>query len=93
MWLPLLLEAKTKAFDAMELQRVLAGLNSLLEYEWLTGQRFVEQSHRLCDRSDQKTGSLYVNSEFDFWLVKVRQQAGAASGVYEGYRVDNPKWP
>ena len=32
--LPLLVEARTKAFEAMELQRVLAALTALLEYEW-----------------------------------------------------------
>jgi len=73
--LPLLLEAKAKAFDAMELQRVLPALMALLEYEWLTGQRTLEQDAIDCAIGlIRRAGSLYVNSEFDFWLFKVRQQ-------------------
>ena len=45
--LPLLVEARTKAFEAMELQRILAALTALLEYEWITGR------DRIRDRPDQ----------------------------------------
>ncbi len=41
MHLPYLLQAKTKAFETMELQRIIPSLTALLEYEWLTGKIFI----------------------------------------------------
>ena len=42
--LPLLKEARTKAFESMELQRMLPALTALLEYEWITGQAILEKA-------------------------------------------------
>jgi hypothetical protein len=41
--LALLLQAKTKAFETMELQRIIPSLIALLEYEWLTGKIFIDR--------------------------------------------------
>ena len=73
--LPLLLEARTKAFEAMELQRMLAALNALLEYEWITGQPVLEKAAiEYAIGLISQGGTLRESSEFDFWLWKVRQQ-------------------
>ena len=40
--LHLLLQAKTKAFETMELQDIIPSLIALLEYEWLTGKTYIE---------------------------------------------------
>lgn len=90
--LPLLMQAKTKALDAMEPQRVLPVLVALLEYEWLKGQPCIEQD--IIDRAIGLTGqasALYVSHEFGFWLEKVRQQRLPHWKPYEEYCADNPK--
>ena len=71
--LPLLLEAKTRAFQARELQRIVPALSALLEYEWITGQRCIEEE--LLDRAIGMTGhseNAWENHEFAFWLAKAR---------------------
>ena len=40
--LPLLLDAETKAFETMEMQRIIPSMVALLEYEWLTGKTFIK---------------------------------------------------
>jgi DNA-binding CsgD family transcriptional regulator/tetratricopeptide (TPR) repeat protein len=71
--LPLLLEAKTRAFQARELQRIVPALSALLEYEWITGQRCIEEE--LLNRAIGMTGhseNAWENHEFAFWLAKAR---------------------
>lgn len=71
--LPLLMEAKEKAFDTMELQRIIPVLVAFFEYEWIMGRALVEQE--AIDRVTGMVGcmgSMYGNSEFAFWLQKAR---------------------
>ena len=92
--LPLLLEAKTKAFETMEMQRIIPSLVALLEYEWLTGKTVIKK-----EDLDQATGMIgqsinsIENNEFAFWLLKARKQIlpliDALNDVYEGYDVSN----
>lgn len=90
--LPLLLQAKKMAFEAMELQRILPALVALLEYEWLTGKSYVEkEAIEYAIGLIGQTGSLYENSEFDFWLQHTRNEQVPLQEIYEGYRTDNPK--
>jgi ATP/maltotriose-dependent transcriptional regulator MalT len=89
--LPLLTEAKEKAFDTMELQRIIPVLVAFFEYEWIMGKAFVEQE--AIDRAISMIGhmgSKYRNSEFAFWLEKARGQKVALREHWEGYRYDNP---
>lgn len=87
--LPLLLKAKTMAFEAMELQRILPALVALLEYEWLTGGVLLEKEAIECAIGlIGQTASLYENSEFDFWLLRTRNQEVPLRELYEGYRLD-----
>lgn len=90
--LPLLLEAKGKAFEAMELQRILPALTALLEYEWITGQAVVEKAAiEYAIGLLSQGGTLRESSEFDFWLWQVRRQMVPLHKVHDRYRADNPK--
>ena len=87
--LPLLLQAKAMAFEAMELQRILPALVALLEYEWLTGRVLLEIEAIECAIGlIGQTASLYENNEFDFWLLRTRKQEVPLRETYEGYRLD-----
>lgn len=89
--LPLLLEARTKAFEAMELQRVLAALTALLEYEWITGQSILEKAAiEYVIGVISQGGTLKESSEFDYWLWKVRKAQIPWHDVHIRYRADHP---
>jgi DNA-binding CsgD family transcriptional regulator len=83
--LPLLLEAKTKAFETRELQRIIPVLTALLEYEWITGVSYIEQE--VLDRTINmiiQTEKVYNKGRFDFWLKKVRNQYLPFNEKYKG---------
>lgn len=89
--LPLLTEAKEKALETMELQRIIPALVASLEYEWITGKTIIEK--KVLDTTVgmvEQMGNLYENSEFAFWLWKARKQPVQLREFYEGYQVDNP---
>ncbi|HET9824829.1 MAG TPA: response regulator transcription factor, partial [Chitinophagaceae bacterium] len=71
----LLLEARTMAFKTTELQRIVPVLTALLEYEWLTGQRQIEQD--VLEETMNKfihAKTFSKKSRFVFWLRKVARQ-------------------
>jgi DNA-binding CsgD family transcriptional regulator len=84
--LPMLLQAKTRAFETKELQRIIPSLIALLEYEWLTGRVIINK-----EDLDQITGIIEqsidsaIKSEFAFWLWKARKQRLELKEVFEGY--------
>jgi DNA-binding CsgD family transcriptional regulator len=89
--LPLLLEAKSKAFEAMELQRMLAALTALLEYEWITGRPVLEKAAiEYVIGLISQGGTLRESSEFDYWLWKVRKAQIPWHEVHDRYRADHP---
>jgi len=90
--LPLLQEAKTKAFGIMEIQRIIPSLLGLLEYEWLTGKTVIEKIDIDCATAniEQAIDNIEVN-EFAFWLLKVRNLHLPLKEVYEGYEVNTVK--
>ena len=73
--LSLLLDARTMAFKTTELQQIVPVLTALLEYEWITGKRQVEQ-----DLLDQVVSRLVELKTFTprcrflFWLKKLGRQ-------------------
>jgi len=90
--LPTLLKARTKAFESMELQRILPALAALLEYEWVTGEDHVERTAlEYAIGLIGQPGHLRESSEFEFWLFKVRKQALPMHETEKGYRANNPK--
>jgi predicted ATPase/DNA-binding CsgD family transcriptional regulator len=87
----LLTEAKEKAFETMELQRIIRALAACLEYEWITGQRFIEkESLDSTIKMIEQMGNVYDNSEFAFWLLKARKQRLPLKEIYEGYEMNSP---
>jgi len=82
----ILTEAKEKAFETMELQRIIQVLAALLEYEWITGQQVIEKE--TLDNTIKMTeqmGNIYAKSELAFWLLKARGQQLPLKEIYEGY--------
>jgi DNA-binding CsgD family transcriptional regulator len=89
--LPLLLEARTKAFESMELQRILPALTALLEYEWITGQAILEKAAiEYAIGLLSQGGTLRDSSDFDYWLWKVRRQKVPLHDIHARYRADHP---
>ncbi len=88
--LPLLLEAKAKAFETMELQRIIPVFLALLEYEWTTGKVFIESE--ILDRTINnfiRFENFSKKSRFYFWLRKARKEYLQVKGKYNGYDVRN----
>ena len=72
--LPLLLEAKKLAFVTTELQRIIPAMIALLEYEWASGKRCIEQEVL------HETMNMFLHLEkiskpcrFFFWLDKMKK--------------------
>ena len=87
--LHLLLEAKEKAYETIEPQRILPVLIALLEYEWITGKRVIEiPVLEEAIMMVKQTGNIYEDSEFAFWLWKARDQKISLPEPYEGYLID-----
>jgi DNA-binding CsgD family transcriptional regulator len=86
----LLIEAKEKAFETLELPRIIPALAALLEYEWITGKLCIEKNE-LDYALDmiKKMGDIYGNSNLAFWLWKARKQKTVLKEVYEGYNISN----
>ena len=88
--LPLLLEAKTMAFETIELQRIIPALLALLEYEWITGKSYIEQEDL------DRTINMFIQAEtfskkgrFDFWLRKMRNRYLPLNGKYKNNGVND----
>ena len=84
--LPLLLEAKTMAFETMELQRIIPVLSALLEYEWITGKCCFETA--FLDRTVNMIGAIEKiakKNKLYYWLRKARKEYLPLKERYEGY--------
>jgi len=72
---PILLDAKDKAFSTMELQRIIPVLAALLEYEWITGKALTDE--RAIDYTItmlEQAGGVDMDNKFVYWLLKVRKK-------------------
>lgn len=90
--LPLLNEAKLIAFETLELQRIIPALVALLEYEWITGNKVIDQES--LDKAITmvgRMGNIFENSEFAFWLQKARNQVLPALELFYGYETGNER--
>jgi DNA-binding NarL/FixJ family response regulator len=90
--LSLLLDAKTKAFEAMEMQRIIPVVVALLEYEWITGTPLIENEELsgILARAEE-IGDIHENNELAFWLLRTRNQEWKLQLIQEGYNVSNDK--
>jgi len=85
-----LTEAKQKAFETMEPQRIIQALTAFLEYEWITGTHLIEKE--ILESTIEllkERGNRYGNSEFAFWLQKARGQSLPLKEIYEGYDISD----
>lgn len=93
--LPLLLEAKTKAFEIKKLQKIIPVMTALFEYEWMTGKYFIKTESldyivRMIECTDAVfDNTFFENSQFAFWLFKARGQHLPLKNYYPGYLVSN----
>jgi DNA-binding CsgD family transcriptional regulator len=88
--LDFLLEAKVKAFEAGEMQRILPSLVALMEYEWITGKIIIEQENlsRAIGMMAQ-LNNIFEYNGFAFWLRKARGQQLPVAALYPGYDTQN----
>jgi len=88
--LPLLTEAANVAFETKELQRIIPAMVALLEYEWITGKKFITDEDVNCAIAMvEQIGNIYDNSEFAYWLFKARKQQIKLNEFYDGYNMYN----
>ncbi|MBC7390741.1 MAG: hypothetical protein H7329_16135, partial [Opitutaceae bacterium] len=84
--LPLLLEAKTRSFKSMELQRVIPSMAALLEYEWLTGKTIIEPADiEQTTVLMKQTGIDLEKNEFAFWMKKAGRHFVSGKQIAEAY--------
>lgn len=80
-------EAKLLAIKTKEHLRTIPVMIAELEYEWLTGkERLTDDELKLSIELIQKTDNIYLNSEFAFWLYKVRKKDLRLGNLYEPYK-------
>jgi DNA-binding CsgD family transcriptional regulator len=85
--LQLLLDAKAAAVEMKELPSMIPALTGLLEYEWITGTRVVDREVlQLTMSLVEQKGDVFGNSEFAFWLSKVRNQSVQLKEFFGGYQ-------
>jgi len=88
--IPQLLEAKEKAFETGQLNRILPAMTALLEYEWIMDRRFADQADLDYIINAMKLrGNIYENSAFAYWLLKARKQRLHLDDLYEGFRIND----
>jgi len=63
---------------------------ALLEYEWITGRRYIEtpELDEVLSLIEKK-GNIYENSAFSFWLLKARNQRAQPKEFFEGYEIND----
>jgi DNA-binding CsgD family transcriptional regulator len=82
--LPLMIEAKALAFEAMELQRIVPAFLVQMEYEWITGKSCIE-----ADALSQtiamivELGKFKKKSRLYFWLKKTGREDLLSKAGYE----------
>ncbi|WP_170971075.1 helix-turn-helix transcriptional regulator [Ilyomonas limi] len=88
--LTLLQEAKTMAFETMELQRVIPAMVALLEYEWLTGKTIIEKDDiEQTSVFMQRAGIDSEKAEFLFWMRKAGRHYVSPEEIAEEYDISS----
>jgi DNA-binding CsgD family transcriptional regulator len=81
-------EAKLLAIKTKEPNRIIPVMIAQLEYEWLTGKKqMTEEELQLSLELIQKVDNRFLNSEFAFWLQKVRKKDLGLAELYEPYKL------
>jgi DNA-binding CsgD family transcriptional regulator/tetratricopeptide (TPR) repeat protein len=88
--LPLLMELKSNAFETNEAQIIIPLMSALLEYEWLTGEHFIDEPDLdYAIRCTTNRTRIYESSEFAFWLMKSRNITIELPESFEGYEISS----
>ena len=83
-------EAKTKAFETMEVQRIQPVINALLEFEWLSGKELIESDElKKAGEVIEASKKGFEINEFSFWLFKARNKSLPAIEILELYQFQN----
>jgi DNA-binding CsgD family transcriptional regulator/tetratricopeptide (TPR) repeat protein len=84
--LSLLQEARAKAFETTELQRIVPTLIAMLEYEWLNGKEIIpaEDIDYTIERIPQLVYR-FQNGEFAFWLLQAGKKQVIPAEPYPEY--------
>ncbi|MGC4038178.1 MAG: AAA family ATPase [Chitinophagaceae bacterium] len=83
-----LMAAKTRAFTAGEHQRIVPVAIALLEYEWITGRKLLDdESLAITTKLVETTDNTFHNCEFGFWLSMVRNKKIIIKNLFEGYDI------
>jgi len=70
-----LMEAKEKAFETMELHRILPVATAFLEYEWITGTRCIDTAEiNMAIDMIRRTKKDFSRSKYYYWLSKAREE-------------------
>jgi DNA-binding CsgD family transcriptional regulator/tetratricopeptide (TPR) repeat protein len=89
--MPLLKDARNRAFDTMELQRIIPVMVAMLEYEWITGNILAEEDDIDATKSLlQRIDDPYGGNEFSYWLTKTGREGVVLKDIHEVYRQQNP---
>jgi DNA-binding CsgD family transcriptional regulator len=88
--LPLLIDAKDQAFEAMEMQRMIPATVALLEFEWLTGKKVIEQNDiDKLTKLMQTAGIESEKNEFAFWMKKAGRIFAGSKAIGAGYDINS----
>lgn len=87
---PTLLLAKSKAFEMKDMQGIITVLIALLEYEWITGEKIIEENilNSIIEKV-KKSDNFFDYNEFAFWLYKARNQPLMLKEMFDGYDIEN----
>jgi DNA-binding CsgD family transcriptional regulator len=86
--LQMLLDAKSMAFDTMELQRIIPVLSALLEYEWITGTNVLEpETLDMTIQMMRQIGKITNKNRLYYWLRKSRRNYMPLNEGYDGYDI------
>jgi ATP/maltotriose-dependent transcriptional regulator MalT len=88
--LPLLLEAKTMAVEITELTTIIPVFLALLEYEWLTGEKYIE-AEKLSETTNRmlKLENFSKKGRFYFWLRKTKKDSLLPEEINERHEKSN----
>jgi DNA-binding CsgD family transcriptional regulator len=86
--LPFILESKKLILKTQEHQRIIPLMIVLLQYEWLMGVNVLSDADLALSMAlAQRIDIITLNSEFHFWLKKVRKMDLHLGKLYEPYQL------
>jgi DNA-binding CsgD family transcriptional regulator len=85
--LDMMQQIKSIAFETREHHRIVPAMIICLEYEWLTGNQIItEKELEATLVLVRNVKNKILNSEFAYWLCKVRTQIAGIEELYEPYQ-------